>query len=91
MGEKKIVLVDLPCSVKGFVRKNEDESFTIVINSRLSYEQQTAIYKHEVAHIMNGDFDYTGETKTADEIEKITHGLIKKNKKEEKHECTQKR
>lgn len=52
-----VCLLQLPVSIKGFVRQNEDGTYTIVLNSRLSYEQNVKTYKHELSHILNSDFD----------------------------------
>lgn len=38
------------------VVENEDGSFTIMINSRLSYQGQLDAYYHAMSHIENGDF-----------------------------------
>lgn len=51
------VLMDLPTSrVKGCTIPNDDGSYTIILNSRLSAYQQRATYLHEVSHIVNEDF-----------------------------------
>ncbi len=42
---------------KGITVKNNDDSYTILINACLSHEQQCAVYDHEIAHIDNGDYD----------------------------------
>lgn len=47
----------LPAACSGFVRKNEDDSYTIVLNANHSYDQQRATYKHELSHIINCDHD----------------------------------
>lgn len=39
------------------VVKNKDDSYTIFLNARLSYERQLAAYWHAINHIKNGDFD----------------------------------
>lgn len=49
--------VDMPATIRSFVVSNNDMSFTVIINSRIGYEQQLIAYKHEVDHIINGDFD----------------------------------
>ena len=49
-------LYDMPVSIKSYVRKNADDSYTIVINSRLSREQQKICYRHEMEHINRMDF-----------------------------------
>jgi hypothetical protein len=48
--------LQMPYRVKGFVRQNEDDTYTIVLNSRLSYEQNVKTYEHEISHIVKGDF-----------------------------------
>ena len=53
----RVFLVDLPHKIHGFSTKNDDDSFTILINSRLSNEMQIEAYNHEIAHITNSDFD----------------------------------
>ena len=63
-------LYDLPTRIKSFVKKNGDDSLTIVINSRLSYDCQRECYKHELAHIQNDDFD---TCMSVDEIEVEAH------------------
>lgn len=52
-----VVLMDNPFGIKGSVNKNEDGSYTVIINAKLNVEQQREVYKHEVEHIKNGDFD----------------------------------
>ncbi len=41
------------------VVKNEDGSFTILINSRLSHRGQLEAYHHAMSHIENNDFEKT--------------------------------
>lgn len=48
------------------VIENEDDSYSIFINARLSHEQQMLAYQHALIHIMNGDFN----KEIADDIEK---------------------
>ena len=52
------------------VIKNNDDSYTILLNARLSHERQLEFYKHALLHINNEDF----EKDNADEIECKTHG-----------------
>lgn len=56
--EIHIYYVDMPYSVTSNVVENPDGSFTIYINSRLSYEMQLTGYLHEIDHIYRNDFDY---------------------------------
>lgn len=61
-----VYFLDMDTAVEEEVHPNEDSSFTIIINSRLSYKRQMLAYQHALMHIMNNDFakDY------ADDIEK---------------------
>ena len=52
-----VYLVDLPHGIRGFGRKNEDGSYTILINARLNSEMQIQVYDHEMKHINSGDYD----------------------------------
>jgi hypothetical protein len=63
----KVILKNLPTDTKGFSRKNEDDSVTIVLNARYSYETNVATYCHEVSHID----DY--EKCDVDKIENLRH------------------
>ncbi|MDO4325145.1 MAG: hypothetical protein Q4E24_03765 [bacterium] len=58
--------LNMPTKVKEQVVFNEDGSFTIFINARLTYEQQMQAYQHALLHIMEHDF----EKESADDIEK---------------------
>jgi hypothetical protein len=53
-------------AVEEEVHPNEDGSFTIFINARLSSGRQMLAYQHALEHIMNDDFDKY----CADDIEK---------------------
>ena len=52
-----IYYIDMPHSVTSNIVENPDGSFTIYINSRLSYEMQLNGYLHELDHISRNDFD----------------------------------
>ncbi len=52
-----VLYLQLPSRVKGHITKNEDDSYTIILNSRLSHEQNVRTYKHEISHINNDDFE----------------------------------
>ena len=52
-----IRLADLPTSVRGFVYHDDDGEIYIVLNSRLSHEQNLSTYFHELKHISRGDLD----------------------------------
>lgn len=70
MTDVNVSVIDLPCRIRGFVRKNQDDTFTIVLNSRLSQENLLQTYKHELSHIQNGDFD---NNVTANIVERRAH------------------
>lgn len=46
-----VVLLDFPASGNEMVFENEDGSYTIMINSRLSCEGQLKAYRHAMHHI----------------------------------------
>lgn len=48
--------IEMPYSIKGAVTPNEDGTFSIYINSRLSEDQKRKALKHEEDHILEDDF-----------------------------------
>lgn len=70
------ILADLPESIKGMVVRSFDgeECYTIIINSKLSAEQQRAAYYHELMHFQAKDFDEIG--KSVDQVEYVRHYAI---------------
>jgi hypothetical protein len=69
--EYPVVLADMPASIKGYVCKIGDD-IVIVINARLSHEQQQIEYIHEVEHIQTGDIYRSGG---ADRLEIYAHRI----------------
>lgn len=63
--------LNLPTSISAYVVSNADLSYTIVLNSCLSWERRLQAYKHEMEHIENGDY----ERKSADLIEMYAHDI----------------
>lgn len=56
-GNVFVRLVDFPtCACGGMVMLNDDGTYTILLNSRLSYEQNLKSYDHEKKHIEHNDF-----------------------------------
>lgn len=52
-----IKFVDFPvCSCGGVILLNKDGTYTILLNSRLSRQQNKDSLIHELNHIKNGDF-----------------------------------
>ena len=62
-------VIDMDVLVGEQVVKNKDDSYTIFLNARLSYERQLAAYWHAINHIKNGNFDKGN----ADIIEQKAH------------------
>lgn len=65
-----IYLIDLPYSVGGYTRLNEDGTYTILLNARHSIEEQRKSYIHELSHIEGNDFDLEMQ---ADLLEQMRH------------------
>lgn len=57
MGENEVILQDLPTSVRGFVFQGEDGEPVIVVNSRLTREQNRKTYRHERKHIKKNELN----------------------------------
>ena len=55
MDNVPIVLKDLPVHVRGFVCLGSDFEPIIVINARMSREQQLRTYRHEIKHLQRGE------------------------------------
>lgn len=69
MEEEKVILQDLPTTVRGFCYHDDDGDEFIVLNSRLSMEQNRTTYEHERKHLVHGDMyeptynEYGGDEK----------------------------
>lgn len=66
----RIIMLDLPTTVKGYVLQTFDGFNTIVLNSRLNVWQNRKTLRHELDHIINDDLH---ADLTAAEIEKRRH------------------
>ena len=55
MDERPAVLMDLPTSIRGFVCLGADGEPMIVVNARLTREQNRKTYDHEKGHIRRGE------------------------------------
>ena len=67
-----VVLLDFPNYGREMVVLNEDGSYTILINSKLSHESQIEAYTHAMRHINNHDF----EKSNVQQIEAVAHEVI---------------
>ncbi len=64
----QVHLMQLPDSVKSCVTINEDDTYSIFIDDRLSCAQQWSAFIHEMKHILRGDFE---SMQTADRLERV--------------------
>lgn len=51
-----VQIIDFGNSIPATVTINDDGSFSIFLNARLSYERRLEAYLHEIRHIQNQDF-----------------------------------
>lgn len=49
-------MIDLPPSIGGFVKPNDDGTFSVYLNSRLSHLSNVQSCDHERNHILHNDF-----------------------------------
>ena len=66
-----VQLINFPNSGHEMVVPNEDGSYTILINARLSNEGQLQAYAHAMEHILNDDF----EKQDVQVVEAVAHEL----------------
>ena len=66
----RFILHPLPLSVKGFVSEDECGDSVIILNSKLSYEQNLITALHEQGHINHHDLD---SIDMAGRIESLAH------------------
>lgn len=66
-----VVIEDNDFGIKGCAHENRDGSYTIFINAKLSAEKQKEVYKHELFHIVHGDF----EQDNVESIERLAHKI----------------
>ena len=59
MEPNEVILQDLPTSVRGFVFRDETGEPVIVVNSRLTREQNIRTFDHEQKHIRLKELDNT--------------------------------
>ena len=68
-GDYNVILQDLPTTIGGMVREQEDH-YTIILNSRMTHERNQESYLDEMDHIITGALN---SDQSADEIEKKSH------------------
>ena len=69
MNDIRVVLMDVDTMVGESIFKNADGSYTILLNSRWSAEEQRRCFDHAISHIRHNDWEKTN----ADEIERERH------------------
>lgn len=79
LGNIFVKIIDMPCKIKGHVNENQDGSYTVFLNARLTFEQQQETYMHEIRHILNDDF----AKEDTDLVERRTHERICDTEKEQ--------
>lgn len=57
MGEINVQLLDMDTKIPEHLVKNSDDSYTIFLNARLSYESRLKSYYHALKHIEGNDFE----------------------------------
>ena len=66
-----VIILDFPTSGKEMVVSNEDGSYTILLNARLSAEERAKAYEHAMRHIREDDFSKSD----AQSIEYAAHNI----------------
>lgn len=69
--EITVVLAKMPARIRAYVVLKDDH-YTVVINEALCPVARMRAYRHEVNHIMNGDFE---KTTSVDLIEIRAHSV----------------
>ena len=69
MNDIRVVLMDVDTMVGESIFKNADGSFTILLNSRWSAEEQRRCFDHAISHIRHNDW----ERFDVNEIERERH------------------
>ena len=72
MDDINVQILDMDTKVPEHLVKNNDDSYTIFLNARMSHENQIASYYHALKHITEDDF----QKENVQEIEKSTHNKI---------------
>lgn len=74
MNNINTVMANMPTKIRAYTVANQDNTYTVVLNSNLTFEQNKASYKHELYHINNGDYD---DNRRIERLEIYAHGLHK--------------
>ena len=55
--ETNVIYANMPATIKAYTVNNNDDTYTVVLNSKLNREQHLISYHHEMQHIENGDYE----------------------------------
>lgn len=69
MEDINVQFIDMDTKIPEQIVKNQDDSYTIFLNSKLSHDEQLKSYSHALMHIRRNDFD----KENADSIEENAH------------------
>lgn len=69
MDEINVQILNMDTKIPEQLIKNDDDSYTIFLNARLSQESRMKSYYHALTHIKQHDF----EKENVQEIEQETH------------------
>lgn len=72
MNQAFVHYIDMPTTIKAYTVMNNDDTYTIILNARLTDEQHLKSYYHEMKHIENGDYE---KNNSVGLIEIIAHNL----------------
>ena len=72
MEDINVQLMDMDTKIPEQLVKNNDDSYTIFLNARLSQESRLKSYCHALKHILGSDFDKND----IQEIEEIAHNQV---------------
>lgn len=61
MDDYCIRYINLPCSVHGMTVRDATGFFNIYININIGIEEQKKAIRHELMHVLRGDFDREDE------------------------------
>ena len=73
MIDTRVVYKDLPTTIGGCV-KETDGFYTIILNSRMTFERNQESYLDEIDHIITGALD---QDRPADQIETESHRKVR--------------
>ncbi len=71
MEDINVQLLDMDTKIPEHLIKNDDDTYTVFLNARLSQESRVKSYYHALRHIANDDF----EKENVQTIERKAHDI----------------